>query len=334
MRNILNGNCRPLFRNGRIYVSNGEDVWSFDLASKTWRSFGLPRTNYLLYEANGSLWAIYGKGPHPRSDPSTDQGTGLYRIDTDKDSAELIFSTRRRPAEHPLDTIEIAAPLALFSGTDGMPVIGLIGNGKRFLNVKNGTAWTDAVADWLGERVCLKGQALLGQRFNYEISSRKLPLMESLLAVDGQGRSEVLLSDPRVENAVPPRWSGNAVWKIPESLNAYPEVGNRSYCPARVGDTLYVLIGDMVGSTMDFTTVMELYVFERGKSEPARLPVIFEMTEADRAKISARGENPNRDLNPRAVWYGFLASEKGLAVTCPSGFWFIPMEDVRQAMAK
>lgn len=328
--NCLNGNCRPIFRDGRIYVS-GEDVWSFDLQTKSWRAFGLPRTHYTLYEANGALWAIYGQGPYPSRDPSTDQGTGLYRIDPKKEAAELIFSTRRRPAEHPLDTTEIAAPLGLFAGADGLPVIGLIGNGKRFLHVKDGSPWTDAVADRLWERICLKDRALLVQRFNAPLGSRKPPLLESLVSIDAGGRPELLLSDPRLEKLVSPPTPGKAVWRIPESLNAYPEVGNRYFCPAMVGETLYVLIGDMVGSTQDFTSTLELFLFERGMPDPVRLPLFFEMAEADRAKITARRDNPTRDLNPRAIWHGFVAGEKGLTITCPSGFWFIPMEDVRQA---
>jgi hypothetical protein len=334
IRHCLNGDCRPLFRHGRIYISSGDDVWVFDPQKKSWQALGLPRSRYVLYEANDALWAVFGTGPHAKPDPVADQGTGLYRIDTKTDTAELVFSTRRRPAEHPLDTTSIGMPIGLFSGRDGMPVVGLSGNGKRLLKVKDGSAWTDVVAERLWERICLKDRTLLAQRVNHPMGGRKPPLLECLVGIDARGRSELLLIDPRLANADSPQVRGDPVWKIPESLNAYPDVGNRYYCPAMVGETLFVLTGDMVGSTMDFATVMDLYIFERGKSDPVRLPLSFEMPEADRAKITARGDPPSRDLNPRAIWHGFLAGEKGLTISCPSGFWFIPMEDVRTAAAR
>jgi hypothetical protein len=138
----LNGNCRPLFREGRIYVSGGGDVWSFDLERKIWHAPGLPKADYTLYEANHALWAFYGKGPFLKRDASKDQDTGLYRLNPTNDTAALIFSTRRRPAEHPLDNTEIAASLGLFSGADGQPVIGLIGRERKYVWLKDGSPWS------------------------------------------------------------------------------------------------------------------------------------------------------------------------------------------------
>jgi hypothetical protein len=77
-----------------------------------------------------------------------------------------------------------------------------------------------------------------------------------------------------------------------------------------------------------------LYVFQRGKPTPARIPLRFDMANATRKKIAANRGDPERDLNPRPIWHHFLANEEGLVLASPSGFWFVPMGDVDLAMAR
>jgi len=330
----LNGDSRPLFRDGQIFVSGMRDVWAYDLGTKRWNALGMPGTYYRLYMANGALWTACGQMLSSRGEEQNNQGTCLYRIDTKNRKAELIFSTRRRPARHPMDSTEVAAPLGVFSGASGQPIIGLIGKEKKYVHVEDGIPWAAVQPKRVWDRACHAEQSFLVQRLNAPRNGRTPPLLEAVVSVDQKGRSELLLVDPRVTASGEPPMAGDPVWKAPLSLNDYPRDGNRYYAPAMEGDRFYVLVGDKFGSNENFTTILKLYVFHRGRAEAVCIPLQFQMPGQGRESLGEDDPAAKKFLNPWVSWHSFLAGPKGLVISWSWGFWFIPIGEIDQAISR
>lgn len=329
-----NGNSHPFFRDGRIFLSAGRDVWSFDPAGRSWRGVGMPAAEYFLFEANGALWAIFGKGPFGGSRKGEDQGTGLYRIDTKTLTGALAFSTRRRPVENPLDSLDIGAPVAVFSGSDGYPVVGLVSHNWKFVSLKDGRPWPFArpkMSQWVHVR---PEGALVVQRSLKPVRGRKTPLFESLVSVDPEGRAELLFWEPDSPDAGVESELGRPLWRAPDSLSLSPENGSRYISPLLLGSRLIVLVADVEGSTEDFTSAVELFVFERGRAEAIQIPLRFEVA-ADAAPYlkNARHDMTKRAVNPRPIWNNFFGNSQGFVYAGEWGFWFIPMADFERALA-
>lgn len=123
----------------KIFVADGKGIWRLDLTSMKWELLDLPENSYRLYLLNGSLWALFGMRGFSDSKVVQSSGGGLYRIDPATAKVDLVFSSRRRPAEHPLDEVEVGEPLMLLPGANGLPNVGFQEAKKSFRRVSDGS---------------------------------------------------------------------------------------------------------------------------------------------------------------------------------------------------
>lgn len=330
----LNGDCRPFFVDDQIFVAGDRDVWIFDLRTRTWSAMGMPVARYVLYKANGELWAACGEQPDFLAPDLNGPSTGLYRIDSKNRKADLIFNTKRRPAAHPLDYSPPSAPMGVFSGTSGQLIVGLNTGNKKFLLVEDASPWEVVRPNSVDERICNADEALLIQRSNTLRNGKWARLLESIVSVDSRGEMELLLVDPLVAKASRLPAKTEPVWMAPESLNDHFPVGDRLQAVALEGGRLFVLTTDLLGSSENSPTTLELTVFRRGEAEAVRFPLRFEIPAGTGPPPAREGTRENRILNPRGLWHSFLAGPKGLVLSGEWGFWFIPMSEVDRAVSE
>jgi hypothetical protein len=257
---------------------------------------------------------------------SANHGTGLYRIDPQSGAPQLVFSTRRRPVEHPLDSHALTEPFTLFAGADGQPVIGLWGEEWFFRRISDGTLWQDPVRTSVQAATSTPSGTLLLRTLHMPKDFNRL---QSVAFVSPQGRPELLLRDDSQERLP----AGEPVWNLPAALSVPLAAGERNYCAALLGDVFYLLAWETGGSPWGASKA-DLYVFQRGRRDATALPLRFQVSPEDEPQLPKTSE-ANLFRFPAPDHNGLIATDRGLAIAGRGmpGFWFIPQADLQHALA-
>ncbi len=327
--NIREPNKRPAFARGKMYLPEHGDIWVYMPDSNSWTRLRLPGANYSLWNVEDELFASFGESEE-RVVGRRSEGAGLYRINTSDDSAELLFSTRRRPPIHPLDSIVCERPFCVFLGTDGKPIVGLLtvpwGNFRR---LDNGDEWRVIDTKHISNITSVSGETLFVDTIWQGGRNRFL----SLQRVDRKGRFEVLLWNP--EN--PAQLPSQPIWRFPdELLKATQSRGSDrfNYRVAMSGDDLYLFVCERDGAPSG-TPRNDLYIFRRGQAEANILPLAFEVNQADEGLIRKSYFRMGLFKYPMPSNHGFLAVDSGLVIVVHgTGFWFIPFQDIEAAIQR
>ncbi|MEA3207011.1 MAG: hypothetical protein QOE70_68 [Chthoniobacter sp.] len=316
---------RPAFAEKHLFLSAHDGVSMLDPTASRWTALSLPAARYRVFAANGSVWAAFGERPRTGAD-LPNHGTGLYRIDPQSGESQLIFSTRRRPAEHPLDSQEVAEPFTLFAGTDGQPVIGLLGEWWSFHRVSDGGVWKGIVPSSVQAAMTTESGTLLLETIERAGDMKRL---KGAAFISPQGHPELLLRDDSL--ARPP--AGDPVWNLPDAIRAPLDAGGRNYCAALLGEAFFLLAWDTTGSPWGASKA-DLYVFRRGRRDATQIPLQFQVLPADEPQIRKVAEARVFRF-PYPDNYGLVATDRGLAITGRGmwGFWFIPQTDLERALA-
>jgi hypothetical protein len=316
---------RPLFAEQHLFLASRDRVSMLDLAASRWTELALPSARYRIFAANGSVWAAFGERPG-MGVISANHGTGLYRIDPRSGAPQLVFSTRRRPVEHPLDRHAVAEPFTLFAGADGQPVIGLWGEEWSFHRISDGTLWQNSVPTSVLAATSTPSGTLLLRTLHRGGDFNRL---QSAAFISPQGRPELLLRDDSLER--PP--AGDPVWNLPAALRVPLAAGERNYCAALLGDAFYLLAWETGGSPLGASKA-DLYVFQRGRRDATPLPLRFQVSPEDEPQLPRTSE-ANLFRFPAPDHNGLVATDRGLAIAGRGmpGFWFIPQADLQHALA-
>jgi hypothetical protein len=316
---------RPVFAGDRLFLSTGKGVSMLDRAALRWTALPLPEARYKVVAANGSVWAAFGESSIPGSaQPS--RGAGLFRLDPLSGESTLIFSTRRRPAEHPLDASQVSETFTLFAGLDGQPVIGLLDPWWTFRRISDGSEYRGAFLDSVQAATTTQSGTLLVETVNGSSVGNRI---KGVAFISPEGRSELLLRDDEFHR--PP--VGDPVWNLPPAIRKAPPAGGRNYSAALLGDAFFLLAWDATGSPWGASKA-DLYVFRRGRRDAAQIPLQFHVSEEDERQIrKTSGTETFRFPHPDD--YGLVPTDRGLAITGRGmwGFWFIPQADLEEALA-
>jgi len=308
---------------GRIFVADGKGIWSLDLTSMIWERLDLPDNSYRLYLLNGSLWALFGMRDFSDSKAAQSSGGGLYRIDPTTAKAELVFSSRRRPAEHPLDETEAGAPLLLLPGECGSPNVGFQDAKKSFRRVSDGVEipWS------LTYRIERANYASEGALIMQTTGDTPAGRFHHVVSISADGRQEVLLKNADIPNGP----IGEPVWRLPEGLKKHSHASRSKFNAAILGDRFYLLAMEGLASPWGASKT-ELYVFQRGVDQPTRIPLRFDLP----ANFSDDKEQRIAFEYPMLQDHGLVATDEGLVLSGfgMDGFWFIPNEDIEAKLGR
>jgi hypothetical protein len=312
----------------RFYRASEHSICEMDRGSSLWRNLDLPDRSYLIALRDGALWAAYG---------GREGESGLYRIDVKTNQTKLIFSTRRRPIEHPLDDSGIIAPYCLLPTGDGWPVIGSVPyalippkDGQPIFGnhaYANGFFYTETGAPWTN----LPFPTFTAFSRDYDggvlvCQTVATYLLCGIGRVTDQGHFDCLAWDPKRS----PPAQGAPIWNFPAGCGVGGAYVTKHLSPSMLGDELFLLMRDTEGYSRYGAPVTTLYCFRSGRKDPIAIPLVFDLQDQDR-KYAGTGET-----YPMAGPSGLLATPDGLVITgCPTGsaFWFIPKADLENAIS-
>jgi len=306
----------------KIYIPAEKDVWSLDLTSNEWRRLGLPENSYQLFSLQGAVWVVFGEDSPMGGAAEKSKGAGLYKVNPSGDLVELIFSSRRHPVKHPLDAVEAEKPFLMAAGNDGSPIIGFERK-KEFYRVSDGGG--ESVR--LSFRVAPADSGQEGTLIMQTTGSGPAGRLDQVLFISSEGEREVLLSNPEGEKMS----EGVSVWTFPQELNLHSDLIRSSFRVAISGRRFYLLVMDALGSAWGANKA-ELYVFERGKPQPTRVPLSFDFDKDltdDKARQTAF-------QFPWIKEHGLVATDQGLVLSGwgMDGFWFIPFQDIDERLSR
>lgn len=311
---------RPVLASGKLYLPEQEDIWVYHIAKNSWAALSLPKARYMLWSVGNRIFASFGeRGEGGRV--SSGDGSGLYEIDPARDTARLIFNSRRRPPEHALDGIADRGAFCLLPSAAGGVVAGLL-KPFGFYNIESGKPETLAISqNRLSNVVSQAGDTL----FSHTAHQKNQSLCD-IQRMSPQGKLETLLWNPAGEAPKPPP----PVWKFPASLPDPATLpGSIEYRAAMRGDDLVLLVYQY-GNTPWGAGLADLYLFRRGKAEATRIPLAFRLSPAADATLKRYHHGSETFAYPLVDHYGLISTDQGLALTgyAMPGFWFIPWADI------
>lgn len=294
---------------GRSFAITAErGVWVLDESRKRWTKIDLPAARYRIGVAHGDLWAVSGEAIRIGNVKQT-EGNALYRI-TSGLGAELVASSRRRPAVHPLDAVLAGEPFSVSpSGNDGV-IIGVYGENWTFLDSVSATPPQRLNERFIGNVQVASSPELI-MRYRHQAGDRnRLVRIEFL---DSSG-GELLLTHPSIDR------SGPARFDYPKELEELP-AGYFSATWNRGG--VDVLAWSSRGSPWGAAEAWLVRIDAEGY---AVNPLRFAWpADGDQRAMAARHEaRVFRYPHPDAR--GLIATDDGLVVTGRGmgGFWYIP----------
>ncbi|WP_050025804.1 hypothetical protein [Verrucomicrobium sp. BvORR034] len=305
-----------------IYVATQEGVWRCNRDAKDWSKLELPKTVYRLQHLAKGVGITYGNDPSISRGVGQGAGVGML----DQDQVRWIASTRRRPAEHPFDEAPVRQLLGIFPGTRGEPWLAWNQDIRKVavhpLNAKldEGLKFTN----WL-QVVSCGDRTLLFEIFRPPGEYLKVSQVWALRP--DRDQPELLMHHPA---ALTLPAGTTPVWKFPDSLPQGSR-GSLTYCAVLRGESLWVLSIEKE-NFQDVKATYTLWGFLRGRPDPVKVPLQFELQPEDLAVMSKDplSDPYGKTLNPECTQRNFIAGEHGLVVTgwrC-KGVWMLPWEEL------
>lgn len=289
-----------------ITTENGISVLDKDRTA--WKEISLPPARYTIGVSGKYLWAASGDRPTPNHDaPST--GVMLYRISPDL-TTELIASSRRRPAQHPLDETLRGEPFVILPAENDGVIVGARGNGWPFLDSNTGQPPPRLKERFVGN-VRLSSNPQIVVRCNYSSNDRNRLARVELFTPQG---NFLLLSHPKKDKGQNPRFA------FPAELDDFPAT---EFTVAWDGTTLSVLAWSSEGSPWGAAHA-RLFCIRDGGFTGA--PVVFKWDASIEARVRAARHDPKVVRYPNPDAEGLISTDKGLVLTGRGmwGYWFIP----------
>lgn len=320
-------NTRPLYTKGKIFLPEQGDVWSYHIEENRWQRLNLPSGHYSLWLANGDLYATFGEFSQ-QTEIRRGEGAGVFRIDPDKETTELIFHTRRRPTLHPLDEAKFDFPFGVLPGADGTPIVGLIGTSQPFRRLTDGEDVEVVNRRLLRTFTGVDGEAL----FVNTGRDKGNNLLYGIQRIRLDGARETLLWNP--DGKFPP--PSDPVWAFPKELHPEPGTRSNKYVTAAThGDDLYLLVGERSMARWGSRNP-DLYIFRRGEKVPVQITLTFNLSLSTSTPGGRKIRSTTPFENPMTNAYGLLALDTGVVITgdAMAGFWFIPHADLMRGWQK
>lgn len=320
-------NTRPLYTHGKIFLPEQGDVWSYHIEENRWQRLNLPSGHYSLWLANGDLYATFGEFSQ-QTEIRRGEGAGVFRIDPDKETTELIFNTRRRPALHPLDEAKFDLPFGVLPGENGRPIVGLLGTLQPFRRLSDGQEVEVVNRRLLRTFTGVNGEAL----FAHTSRDKGNNLLYGIERIQADGKRETLLWNPEGKFPAP----SDPVWTFPEELHPEPRMRSNKYVTAAThGNDLYLLIGERSMARWGSRNP-DLYIFRRGEKVPVQITLTFSLALSRSTPGGRKIPSATPFENPMTNPYGLLALDAGIVITgsAMDGFWFIPRADLMRGWQK
>lgn len=299
----------------RFVMTTGSGVWVLREDLRSWEPLDLPVGSYLIGVVRGELWAGAGMLDWLGAG-GNGAGTTIYQVSPEL-SCELVVSSRRRPALHPLDERLKGKPFVLLPSGRGGLLIGTRGPGEIF-------AFSDTASDepfkvisrrYVGPLSVTGAPGLLMRRrypYGDRIGTTNLQLIDT-------ERDELVLSHPRLSNADEVRF-------------AYPKEGINltatNYAATWRGDGIDVLVWASSGAPHG---AERAWLMRVGVGEERVRPLRFEWSDEVKRRVLAAGGSADDFRHPYIQTGDLLFTDQGLVVMGDrmSGFWFIPNDDLR-----
>jgi hypothetical protein len=302
----------------RLAVATESGVWVLDEGLKRWEKLDLPPSRYFLGVVRGELWAASREALRLAGEDKA-SGNALYRILPDLKN-ELVVSSRRRPAVHPLDDTLTGAPFSLCASRNGGVLLGTRGLGEIFKFFDSGLE---------GEKDREKKR--INQRFIGGVKATSSPGLimrhkhpgvdrnrDARLELFDAEKEEFLLSYLEFGRSEPARYA------YPSKLAELP--ASRYSAAWREGG-VEILGWSRIGSQWGATEAWLVRIEAGGSSV---VPLRFEWPAGSDERARLAGSGPEVFRNPRIADNGLIATEQGLVIMGGgiNGFWFIPKEDL------
>lgn len=293
----------------RFAITAGRSVWVLNEAKTRWEKLDLPEGRYQIAAAHGDLWAVSGEDARTGHAKGV-EGNALYRI-TSALTCELVASSRRRPAEHPLDSSLAGVPFSLSPARGGGVVIGGWGNRANFIDSVTGGPSKRANEWGIGNLQITSTPGLIIRTKHVGGDRHGLVRVEFLDAAE----EELLLCHPKLGRPERARFS------YPEELDGLPA---SRYAVTWSNDGIDILAWASRGG------ITEAWLVRIDAKGCVVHPLSFELPADADERVRASGREPKFFRNPRIEPKGLIATAHGLVIMGQSmaGFWFIPNEDL------
>jgi len=298
----------------RMAVTTANGISVLDKDRSAWREVSLPPARYAIGVSGKYLWVASGDRPNPSHDaPST--GVTLYRIAPDL-TTELVASSRRRPAQHPLDETLRGEPFAILPAENDGVIIGAHGTEWTFLDSNTGQPPSRLNERFVGN-VRLSSNPQIVVRCNHSSNDRNRLARVELFTPQG---NFLLLSHPKKDKGQKPRFA------FPAELDDFSAT---EFTVAWDGTTLSVLAWSSEGSPWG---AAHARLFRIRDDEFTCAPVVFKWDANLEARVRAARHDPKVVRYPHPDAAGLIATDTGLVVTGRGmwGYWFIPNSQLRR----
>lgn len=317
--NLRRSYKRPVLAAGKIYLPEQDLVWTYEIEASTWKPLALPKARYSLWLVDGKVYAGFGDSQETNQ-VSIGEGSGVYEINPQDDSARLLFSSRRRPAEQAMDSIAEQRPLCVLPSPGNKPVVGLL-KPLGFYRMADGEA-VPVIDKKLLTNVVSRPEGTLFCHTVYN----KNALLRGIQNVNAKGALETLIWNPTSDIPQP----SEPIWKFPASIPDSASLNWQiDYRAAMWGDSLILLVYQY-GTTGWGAGLTDLYIFRRGSAEATHIPLKFVLSTAAQNSLGRYHFGSETFAHPLIDHYGLIPTTQGIAITgyAMPGFWFIPWAEL------
>lgn len=306
-----------------LWVAESTFVWHCDMLSNHCTKLDLPERTYTLRAFGGKMIAA---APPMRRAVTNPPVTGLAVAEVTPQGSKWIVSSRRRPQEHPLDSLDIDSIFGLFPGTNGVPWLAVSARTR------------DRTLYSLDQTRGQKPELVLAESFPViKEDGDKTLIYSSYVRGSSFKISQVWLMGPQLESPIlllkDPDCPGIAAsqkprWQMPEVLLPSPGF---AHAPVLHGDELWVLKWD--DSRTNGNDRAELVGLLPGAARPVVIPLRLAFSPEDSSSfrttgiVSVMAEMPRLHMERD----GLMATSYGLVFGCEfnAGIWIVPWEDIR-----
>lgn len=308
-----------------IWAAGPAGLWYYQRNSRNWVQPEFPRGYSFVRECGLDVYAAYGC---TNIGVAGDPGAGVARMTSL--GPEWVFSTRRRPAQHPLDNAVVDNLIGLLRGPLGEPMVIFRENNKP------AAAWalkSEGIPCFRESPICNANEVIpCGEQtllwYGYPDLTGKVWLMDPKLL-----KPDLLLAWSHVSSgrAVNPRWKTGDIFRVTEGTKNW-------LCPFVREDELWVLQWQTTPESGRGAGNLQLIGFLPGRESGLRIPLRLELPE-EFTPLRSGGEPMASRLfellHPLIARRGMVATSYGV-VFCgarSSGIWVIPWREIRAWMA-
>ncbi|WP_395747137.1 hypothetical protein [Prosthecobacter sp.] len=320
--------------NREVCAANVHALWRYDRTTRQWAKLDVPDAAYSIGTTDKGVLAAYGSLVVGEASKSSGAGIGWLTAG----GVSWLVSTRRRPAEHALDTIDVAKIDGVFAGPGGAPWVSLGQFGQadksHFFSCKvydlNDTSSSKIPVNGMFEVFHCGDRTLLWQVLTMRnadgLNAQK---WHAWCVRPSAAEPELLMLSDNIKLRLPaglsPRWKTPAILEAPR-----PATYGIYVCPTLHGDELWILHKQ--------DKEVRLIGLLPGREKPVQIPLGFVWSAEDRASTPAVFQQSETEGFVEFFMQknGLVSTEHALAL-CSAighGVWILPWQDIRQWLAE